>query len=145
LTESPRPSRNQLLAALPEQEYSRLEPYLINEPLTLGTILHEASEKVNTFYFPSSALISLVNILSNGTTTEIGIIGTTGMVNLPSLIGDGYSSDRAIVQMAGNSLKISALILKQEFDRGEQLQKIILNYTQIRLRELGQPGRTHLN
>jgi CRP-like cAMP-binding protein len=35
-------------------------------------------------------------------------------------------------------LKISAFILKQEFDRGGELQKILLNYTQTRLNEVSQ-------
>jgi CRP-like cAMP-binding protein len=138
LTEYPTPSRNRLLGALPEHEYRRLEPYLINEPLSLGTVLHEADEKIETFYFPSSALISLVNTLSNGTTTEIGIIGRTGMVDLSGLLGDGYSGERAIVQMTGNALKISAVILRQEFERGGELQQVLLNYAQTRLKELSQ-------
>jgi CRP-like cAMP-binding protein len=129
---------NRLLAALPEHEYRRLEPHLIYESLSLKSVLYEASEKINTFYFPSSALISLVNTLNSGTTTEIGIIGKTGMTGISGLIGDGYSGEQAIVQMAGDSLKISALILKQEFDRGGELQKVLLNYAQTRLRELGQ-------
>jgi CRP-like cAMP-binding protein len=138
LTEYPTPSINRLLAALPEHEYRRLEPHLINESLSIGTVLQEASEKIETFYFPTSALISLVNILSNGTTTEIGIIGRTGIVSLSGLIGDGYSGERAIVQMAGDSLKISAAILRQEFERGGELQQVLLNYAQTRLKELSQ-------
>jgi CRP-like cAMP-binding protein len=138
VTEYSTPSRNRLLRALPEYAYRRLEPYLIHEPLSVGTVLYEAYEQIETFYFPNSALISLVNILSNGTTTEIGIIGITGMIGLSSLLGNGYSSDRAIVQMTGDCFKISAAILKQEFDRGEELQQVILNYACTRLKELSQ-------
>jgi CRP-like cAMP-binding protein len=129
---------NCLLAALPEHEYCRLKPHLIHESLSVGTVLYEASEKIETFYFPDSALISLVKTLNNGTTTEIGLIGKTGMVGLSGLLGDGYSGEQAIVQMPGNSFKISALVLKQEFERGGDLQKILLKYAQIRLNEVSQ-------
>lgn len=132
------PSANRLLAALPETEYRRLEPHLSFLSLSVGTVFYEASEKIETVYFPNSALISLVNTLSNGTTTEIGIIGGTGVVGLPAILGDGYSQQRAIVQMADGAVKISAHILKKEFDRGGELQKILLNYVQTRLNEVAQ-------
>lgn len=138
MTNSHLRSANRLLAALPEEEYLRLEPYLIYQPLSIGTVFYEASEKIETIYFPHSALISLVNTLSKGMTTEIGIIGGTGMVGLPAILGDGYSSQRAIVQIANGSVKISALILKREFDRGGELQKVLLNYAQTRLNEIAQ-------
>lgn len=131
-------STNRILEALPEDEYSRLEPYLTAVSLPLGTVFYEASQKIKTVYFPKSALVSLVNTLSNGTTTEIGIIGGTGMVGLPAILGNGYSSQRAIVQIADGAFKISAIILKQEFDRGGQLQKLLLNYAQNRLNEVSQ-------
>ncbi|MEY4517455.1 MAG: hypothetical protein RLZZ499_54 [Cyanobacteriota bacterium] len=131
-------SANRLLAALPEDEYNRLKPYLVSQSLTVGTIFYEASEKIETVYFPNRALVSLVNILSNGTTTEIGIIGGTGMIGLSVILGDSYSSQRAIVQVADGAFKISAVILKQEFDRGGKLQQILLKYAHTRLSEVAQ-------
>jgi CRP-like cAMP-binding protein len=138
LTQHHSRSANRLLEALPEDEYSHLEPHLIHVSLSVGTVFYEASEKIKTVYFPKSALVSLVNTLSTGTTTEIGIVGSTGMVGLPVILGDGYSSQRAIVQVAGDALKISAFVLKQEFNRGGKLQKLLLNYTQTRLNEVAQ-------
>ena len=131
-------SANRLLAALPEVEYQRLEPYLTSVSLPVGTVFYEALEKIETVYFPKSALISLVSTLSNGTSTEIGLIGGTGMVGLPVLLSNGYSSQRAIVQVPDGALKISALVLKREFDRGGELQRILLNYAQTRLDEIAQ-------
>lgn len=129
---------NQLLAALPAEEYQRLEPYLQEVTLETGTILLEAYEVNKTVYFPNTAMISLVSIMENGSTTEIGLIGNEGMVGLPIVLGGEYTINRAIVQIAGNSLKISADILKQEFQRGETLQKLLLLYTQAQLTQISQ-------
>ena len=131
-------SDNRLLAALPEDEYRRLEPYLMPISLSAGTVLYEASEKIDTVYFPNTALISLVSILANGATTEISLIGGTGMVGLPVILGSGYSNHRAIVQVPDNAMKISARILKQEFDRGGELQKVVHRYIETRLNEVAQ-------
>ena len=131
-------SLNCLLSSLPEIEYQRLEPYLTSVKLPLSTILYEVSEKIETVYFPQTALISLVSTLKNGATTEISLIGGTGIVGLPVCLGSGYSKNRAIVQVAGGAFKISAQVFKQEFDRGGELQKSILNYTETRLNEVAQ-------
>ena len=131
-------SANRLLSSLPEIEYLRLKPYLIPVKLSLGKVLYEASEKIETAYFPQTALISLVSTLKNGATSEIGLIGGTGIVGLPVCLGSGYSRNRAIVQVAGGALKISAQILKQEFDRDKKLQRLLLGYTETRLDEVAQ-------
>jgi len=54
----------------------------------------------------------LVNTLENGATTEIALIGGTGVVGLPAILGSGYSKQRAIVQVKDSSLKISARVLQ---------------------------------
>lgn len=135
---NPSRSANRLLNALPEIEYQRLEPYLIPVSLAVGTVLYEISAKIETIYFPDTALVSLVNILSNGSTTEIGIIGGTGMIGLPMILGDNISYNRAIVQVPNGGIKISAVVLKREFDRGGELQRLLLAYSNTRLQEISQ-------
>ena len=131
-------SANRLLSALPTSEYLRLEPYLTRVSLRQGTVFHEASERIETVYFPNTALISLVSTLKNGATTEIALVGGTGMIGLEVVLGSGLSTNRAIVQVADSAMKISAIVLKQEFDRGGALQHILLAYTATRLSETAQ-------
>ena len=131
-------SSNRLLAALPENEYQRLEPYFNFVSLPVGEICYEALEEIDTVYFPDTALISLVSTLSDGFTTEVSLVGCTGMVGLPVILGSGYSQHRAIVQVPGNVIKISALILKQEFEKGGELQKLLLAHVEDRLNEVAQ-------
>ena len=131
-------SANRILSSLPEIEYQRLEPYLISVKLTLGEVFYEPLEKIETVYFPKKALISLVSTLKNGATSEVGLIGGTGMVGLPVLLGNGCSKNRAVVQVADGAFKISAQILKQEFERGGKLQRLLLQYTENRLDEVSQ-------
>ena len=131
-------STNRLLAALPETVYKRLEPYLTSISVPRETVFYEALEEIETVYFPQTALICLVNTLTNGTNTEVGIIGFTGMIGLEVLLSNSYSYDRAVVQIPGEVLKISASILRQEFDRGGELQRVLLKYALSRLNDLSQ-------
>ena len=131
-------STNRLLAALPEDEYRRLKPYLVPISLVAGTVFYEVSEKIDTVYFPKTGLISLVSTLNNGSTTEIALIGGTGMLGIPILLGNSYSRHRAIVQVPDGGFKISAQVLKREFDKGGALQKILYRYIETRLEEVAQ-------
>lgn len=131
-------SANEILAALPETDYQRLAPYLTEASLSLGTVLYEASERIETVYFPYDALISLVSTLENGSTTEIGLIGRTGMVGFTVTLDNNFSINRAVVQVPGSVIKISANIFKNEFNRGEELQRVTLRYMTNILGELSQ-------
>lgn len=131
-------SANEILAALPETDYQRLAPYLTEASLSLGTVLYEASERIETVYFPYDALISLVSTLENGSTTEIGLIGRTGMVGFTVTLDNNFSINRAVVQVPGSVIKISANIFKNEFNRGEELQRVIFRYMTNIIGELSQ-------
>ena len=129
---------NQILHALPESEYKILSPHLKPILLSCGTIIHEPGEDLTHGYFPNSAMISLVSIMSSGNTTEIGLIGNEGMVGLPIILGGKRNIGRAIVQIEGTALRIDAHHLKKAFQQGETLQKLLLLYTQARLTQVAQ-------
>ena len=129
-------SPNRILAALPKDEYQRLEPHLTSVSLATGTMLYRASERIETVYFPNNALISSTYSLSNGSTVEIGLIGFTGMVGLPVIFGNNYSYNRVVVLVEDSAIKISAEVLKREFERGKELQRLLLMYADNRLQEV---------
>ena len=129
---------NQILAALPNSQYQRISPYLQQVDLTSGDILLEPEEEVLDIYFPQTAMISLVSIMMNGSTTEIGLVGNEGIVGLPAIWGGKSTTSRSIVQISGTSLKVSADIIVQEFNRGEKLRDLVFLYTQALFTQVSQ-------
>ena len=129
---------NQLLAALPEAEYQRIASHLKPVDLTSGEILLEPNEPVQKIYFPQRAMISLVSIMMDGSTTEIGLVGNEGMIGLAAVLGGGFTTSRTIVQISGSALETSADLIRQEFQRGEKLQQLLLLYTQALLTQVSQ-------
>ena len=121
---------NQLLAALPSEDYQHLAPHLENIYLIAGEVLSEPGETMTEVYFPTLAMISLVSIMENGSTTEIGLVGKEGMVGLPVFLGGCSTISRAIVQMNGTAIKLNANVLRSEFKRGGELQRLLLLYAQ---------------
>lgn len=138
MSENTSQSANRLLAALPESEYQRLKPHLFPVSLASGTILYNPTEKIDTLYLPENALVSLVHTLKDGATTEITLVGSRGMVGLAYILGNRNSQHLTIVQAPGNALKISALILQQEFNRAETLQRLLFSCIVTRLDEISQ-------
>jgi CRP-like cAMP-binding protein len=129
---------NQLLAALPISEYQRLLPHLQAVILTPGQVLYQSQEQIHYAYFPEQGLISLVNILENGATIEVGRVGKDGLVGIPPILGSESSTNSAIVLIAGRAIRLDVRILQQEFNRGEELQRLLLLYTQVRLTQATQ-------
>lgn len=121
---------NQLLGALPDEEYQRLIPYLELVSLKRDQVMYELEEFIEYVYFPTQALVSLIAIMENGAVVEVGVIGTEGMVGLPVCWGGNTTTNQAIVQVPGNALRLKAEYLKNEFDRGGKLQYFLLRYMQ---------------
>ena len=131
-------STNQLLSALPDSVYQRLAVHLEEVSLVQGQTLHQSGESILDVYFPNHASISLVLVLSNKSTVEIGVVGNEGMVGLPAILGGKQTTSHSIVQIAGQAMKLSSEILQEEFSRGEELQKLLLRYTQTQLNQTAQ-------
>jgi CRP-like cAMP-binding protein len=129
---------NQILAALPPVEYRRIAPHLKHVDLISGEILLEPNEAIQKIYFPQRAMISLVSIMMDGSTTEIGLIGNEGMIGLSAILGGNSTISRTIVQVSGTALEVSAEIIRQEFQRGEKLHELLLLYTQALLTQVSQ-------
>jgi len=129
---------NQILEALPPEEYERLAPHLQHVELTVGDVIYEPYEPIEEVYFPNQAMISLVSLMADGATTEIGLVGNEGMVGLPIFLGGHCTTSLAIVQIADSAFKLKAEILKREFDRGGELQRRLLLYTQALFTQVSQ-------
>ena len=132
------PIINHILAALSEDEYQNLAPYLEEISCSSGQILQEPNEPIKEVYFPNRAMISLVSIMSDGSTTEIGLVGNEGIVGLPAILGGHSTTSRSIVQIPGSAMKLPARILQREFLRGKKLQQLLLLYTQALLTHVSQ-------
>lgn len=132
------PKNNRILSALPEIEYQRLVNLLEPVNLALNEILLEARQKCEYLYFPTQGIVSLVSVIDNNSTTEIGLIGKEGMVETLQFIGDGISNSQAVVQVEGTAMRIESEVLRVEFERSKTLQKLLLRYALILFNQVSQ-------
>ena len=102
-----KPVRNKLLLALPDAEYRSIRPGLKYLPLPHHRSLYEPNRKIEFLYFPNSGLISLVVVMVDGKTVEVGVVGKEGFAGLPAIFGLWKSSIREVVQISGDGFKIA--------------------------------------
>jgi CRP-like cAMP-binding protein len=129
---------NRLLAGLPVEEYERLRPHLQQVSITLGEVIYESGGHLDYVYFPTTAIISLLYMMENGASAEMGLAGNEGVVGIALFMGGGSMPNRAVVQSAGLVLRMRAKVLQDEFARGGQFQKLLLRYTQALITQISQ-------
>lgn len=132
------PAENRLLAALPAADLERLLPDMELVTLSLGQVIYEAGGQMSHVYFPTDSIISLLYLMENGTTAEIGVTGYEGVVGIALFMGGETTPNRAVVQSAGKAYKIKARVLQGEFARGGEFQRLLLRFTQALITQISQ-------
>jgi CRP-like cAMP-binding protein len=130
--------KNHLLASLPHDVIERITAHMETVGFDLGSVLYEAGDKMKHIYFPTTVIISLLYVMQNGGTAEIGIAGNNGLVGIALFMGGDTTSSRAIAQSAGESVRMRAEDLRAEFKRGGPFQEILLRYTQALMTQISQ-------
>ncbi|MDZ8183724.1 MAG: Crp/Fnr family transcriptional regulator [Nostoc sp. ChiSLP02] len=124
------PVVNKILASLSATEYQRLIPHLEQVELTFKQVLYEAGEPITHVYFLSRAVASLVCNQEDGSTVESGIVSNDGIVGLPVIWGGNSTTTSAFIQVPDTAMRMRAEVLIAEFNRGGELQRLLLRYTQ---------------
>jgi CRP-like cAMP-binding protein len=130
---------NRLLSVLPETPRSHWLPKLELIDMPLGEVLYESGGKLTHVYFPTTSIVSLLYVLENGASAEIAIVGNEGVVGVSLFMGGGGSMlSRAVVQSAGQGLRLKAGTLMREFARAGPVQHLLLRYTQALITQMSQ-------
>ncbi|MDQ3179244.1 MAG: Crp/Fnr family transcriptional regulator, partial [Acidobacteriota bacterium] len=79
--------KNHLFAALLEDDFARLQPKLEPVSFKLGQVLYESGDRLDYAYFPTTTIISMLYIMKNGATAEIGVIGNDGILGMALYMG----------------------------------------------------------
>jgi CRP-like cAMP-binding protein len=135
---SPDPRQNHLLAALAPEQWERWQPHLEFVEMPLGEVLYEPGSTLTHVYFPTSAIVSILYVMENGESAEIAVVGSEGVVGISLFMGGGSTSSRALIQSAGGAFRLSAQLMKQEFDRGGAVLHLLLRYTQALMTQMVQ-------
>ncbi len=132
------PQDNQLLAALAPELWRRWEPLLESAELPLGKVLCESGCTMSYVYFPTTAIVSLLYVMEDGSSAEIAVVGNEGIVGIAGLMGGESTPSRAVVQSAGSGYRMRAQAIHKEFERSSDVRQLLLRYTQALMTQMAQ-------
>ena len=137
---------NRLLSLLSDADYERLRPHLSPVVFDYRKSLYEAARPIEHVYFPIDGVASLVLMMTDGSSTEVGTIGSEGIVGLPVCLGDHEAPSSVYVQVPGTALKMDARTFRCELERSPTLKLIILRYAHAFFNQVAQSAAcTHLH
>lgn len=124
---------NRLLSALPAEDFARLFSHLEPVSLTAGEMLYKLDEEMLYAYFPETAVVSHLYILSEGGMTEADMVGREGMTGLSAVFNVPPPSYVSEVSLSGSALRARVDVLRQEFARGGAFQQTLVRYAAARI------------
>ena len=134
----PAAQSNRLLAALPDAAWQRWRPLLEPVELPLGEVLYESGGTLSHVYFPTTAIVSLLYVMESGVSAEIAVVGNEGIVGISIFMGGGSTPSRAVVQSAGQGMRLTAQAMKDEFSAAGPVMHLMLRYTQALITQMAQ-------
>lgn len=132
------PDQNQLLAALPADDFAAIAEHLERVPMPLGHMLYEPGTQLRHAYFPTTCIVSLHYVTESGASAETAGVGNEGVVGVSLFMGGDTTPSSAVVQTAGHAYRLDRHVLLQEFKRAGALQRLLLRYTQALMTQMAQ-------
>jgi CRP-like cAMP-binding protein len=129
---------NLLLAALPAADRERWFGALELVEMPLGQVLYESGRSVAHVHFPTTSIVSLLNLTAEGECSEVATVGNDGLVGVPLLMGGVSTNGRAVVQSAGQGYRMRGPVVIEEFNRGGAVTQLLLHYLQALLTQMAQ-------
>lgn len=134
----PNQDLNHLLASLRPVYRRQLLARLRPVSLPAKEVLYEADEQPKYAHFMTSGIASVVSTMADGSTAEVGIWGSEGLVESFQLLGDAPIPSRCFIQVAGSALVMPFSELRKEFLDNANLRETILRGIQSHGFILGQ-------
>lgn len=132
-------TRNRLLAALDGAQYQHFLSQLERVSLSQGEVVYEVGDGIDYVYFPETAVFSMLCMMEDGDTVEVGPVGREGMVGLNVFFGADRTPTQLIVHVAGDVQRVGSELLKRELrSERDRLPHLLFRYTQMLLAMTGQ-------
>jgi CRP-like cAMP-binding protein len=120
---------NEILLRLPPKECGVLFAELEYVQMRTHDVLHEAGQAITHGYFINGGLASVLNMMADGKSVEVGLAGKEGFIGLPLAVGLTTSPNRVVAQVAGSAFRIRASDFAQALRRCPQLERQLNRFT----------------
>jgi CRP-like cAMP-binding protein len=123
--------RNLILLALSAKECPQIFSSLEFVRLNLHHVMHEAGDIIKSVYFLNSGMASVLTVLPDGKSVEVGLIGKEGFVGLPVVFGFKTSPLRVVVQTDATAYRMDVATLRKFLAECPGLEKQIQRFAMV--------------
>jgi CRP-like cAMP-binding protein len=122
--------KNRLLAGLSAGDLADLVKHL--EPVTLPKkqVLYEVGAPLDQVYFIEDGLASVLTIMCDGASSEVGMVGREGLIGVSALLGGKVSAQHVVMQLPGTAHRIAALRCKVAFENSPSIRAVLLRFVE---------------
>lgn len=96
--------------------------------MTNNLVIYEPGDRVDAVYFPGSGVVSIIQIMHDGTAAEIGLVGREGICGLDAVLRDGIAAGRHLCQVPGTAWTLPTAYFREELKDREDLLRSSLTY-----------------
>jgi CRP-like cAMP-binding protein len=120
--------KNRLLAELPPADLAELIEHLNPVNLPKKQILYEVGAPLDHIYFIEEGIASVLTMMEDGASSEVGMVGSEGLIGVSALLGGSTSAQHVVVQLPGTAQHIPAARAKALFDRNPGVRAVLLRF-----------------
>ena len=132
------PATNRLLAALPDKTSAQMLANCESVDLVFADVLCLPGDRIQHVYFPTDSFISLVAPVDGYAGLEVGMVGSEGMFGVSLMLGVDVSPLHALVQGAGQALRMNATRFRRQLASSRALRQGLNRYTYVLISQLAQ-------
>jgi CRP-like cAMP-binding protein len=120
--------RNCILSRLPPEQLESLRPHLRPIALPVRMVLFEPNQPIDYAYFAETGMISVVSIMDDGRSIEVGTIGREGVAGAVLLHGTTTVPYQYFIQLAGHGHRVDAEAFRHFAKRHTEANELILRW-----------------
>jgi CRP-like cAMP-binding protein len=122
--------RNEILLGLPDLQCAALLSKLKLVDLSLNHVLQKSGEPIKFVYFPNTAMASVLNMMADGKSIEVALVGREGIVGLPVTAGFKTSPHLVVVQGGGTAFRMATEPFLESLTECPEFQAALWRYSQ---------------
>lgn len=130
--------RNEMLCALAAADLKAITPFLREITLRPDEILSEAGDLVRRVYFPSSAVLSVFIIMTDGRAVASATVGYEGASGLTGAMSRLPAAGRTLAQVGGGAIEVDAQHLRRLAGASPTLRETIFRFVDLSARQTEQ-------
>ena len=104
----------------------------------IGDALYEPDYPVDWVYFPQTAVLSVVTVMTDGRTVESDTVGCESVVGVLAALGASPSTSRTFTQIPGVATKLSAAKLRHRADISPHFRRLLVRHSLANLAQAHQ-------